>query len=343
METFAAILEDIQKWITAKVEVVHIILTGIDNDIYSIVDACPNATETWKAIERLKQGESINVQDLKINLYWEFGKFTSQEVNVQFLLQLKPEWQRSLAATRYRGKAIANSHPPTYNPKPEVVADDDASSKDKEIDKLMDLISMSFKNIYKPTNNNLRTSLNTNNLNVDNTLRSNRGTGYARQTRQYDNQREVKEFGHLARECQKPKRAHDLAYHKEKMLICKQEEARIQLSAKHVDWRDDIDDEPEYQELEAHYMFMAKIQEVTPDAVDNSRPIFDAEPLQKVHNSDNGYNVFANERHHPKQPESINDTYLMEQGVTPRQGGNARRNKNGYHHNIMVSTIEKSK
>nr|GFA96872.1 hypothetical protein [Tanacetum cinerariifolium] len=75
-----------------------------------------------KVIERLKQGESINVQDLKTNLYWEFGKFTSwdgeslesyysrfykmmnelvrnqcditnHQVNVLFLLQLQPEWQ----------------------------------------------------------------------------------------------------------------------------------------------------------------------------------------------------------------------------------------------------------
>nr|GFA42831.1 hypothetical protein [Tanacetum cinerariifolium] len=52
---------------------------GIDNDIYSTVDACLNACEMWKAIERLKQGESINVQDLETNLYWEFGKFTSQD------------------------------------------------------------------------------------------------------------------------------------------------------------------------------------------------------------------------------------------------------------------------
>nr|GEU74574.1 hypothetical protein [Tanacetum cinerariifolium] len=52
---------------------------GIDNDIYSTVDACPNACEMWKAIERLKQGESINVQDLKTNLYWEFRKFTSRD------------------------------------------------------------------------------------------------------------------------------------------------------------------------------------------------------------------------------------------------------------------------
>nr|GFD01700.1 hypothetical protein [Tanacetum cinerariifolium] len=56
-------------------EAVQIILTGIDNDIYSTVDACPNACEMWKAIERLKQGESINIQDLETNLFWEFGKF----------------------------------------------------------------------------------------------------------------------------------------------------------------------------------------------------------------------------------------------------------------------------
>ncbi|GJV89816.1 hypothetical protein Tco_1533754, partial [Tanacetum coccineum] len=36
-------------------QLLKIILTGIDNDIYSTVDACPNACEMWKAIERLKQ------------------------------------------------------------------------------------------------------------------------------------------------------------------------------------------------------------------------------------------------------------------------------------------------
>nr|GFB75421.1 hypothetical protein [Tanacetum cinerariifolium] len=42
-------------------------------------DACSNACKMWKAIERLKQGESINVQDLETNLYWKFRKFTSQD------------------------------------------------------------------------------------------------------------------------------------------------------------------------------------------------------------------------------------------------------------------------
>nr|GEV22145.1 hypothetical protein [Tanacetum cinerariifolium] len=59
-----------------------------------------------------------------------------------------------------------------------MVAEDDETSKDKEIDKLMALISLSFKKIYKPTNNNLRTSSNTSRANQDNSLRINRGAGY---------------------------------------------------------------------------------------------------------------------------------------------------------------------
>ncbi|GJR63449.1 hypothetical protein Tco_1505611 [Tanacetum coccineum] len=62
---------------------------------------------------------------------------------------------------------------------------------DKEIQKLMSLNSTSFKKIYKPTNNKLRTSSNTRNKNVDNTLRTDRRTGYDRQTRQYENHKDV--------------------------------------------------------------------------------------------------------------------------------------------------------
>ncbi|GJS95645.1 hypothetical protein Tco_0802613 [Tanacetum coccineum] len=294
MENYKNVSQDIRNQLDAEAEVVQIILTGIDNDIYSTVDACPNACEMWKAIERLKQGESINVQDLETNLYWEFGKFTSRDGEslesyysrlartanpLALVTQQQPVYhpqnhpnhythnsstKSQPAATRNRGKAIVNSPPPIYDQEPTMVDEDDKMSKEKEIDKLMALISLSFKKIYKPTNNNLRTSSNTSTANQDNTPRINRCT-------RYDNQ---KEYGHVTRECQKPKRAKNASYHKEKMLLCKQEEAGFQLNAEQADWRDDTDDEPDDQELEAHYT------------------------------------------EHPEQPRFVNDTYLEEQGDT---------------------------
>nr|GFD06613.1 hypothetical protein [Tanacetum cinerariifolium] len=165
---------------------------------------------------------------------------------------------RTQQATRNRGKAIVNSPKLIYDQEPSMVDDDDETSKDKEIDKLMALISISFKKIYNPTNNNLQTSSNTSRANQDNSLRIHRNAG----------------------EYQKPKKAKDAAYHREKMLLYKQEEAGIQLNAEHADWKDDTDDESDDQELEAHYMYMVKIQEVFLDAVDTG-PIFDKEPEQK--------------------------------------------------------------
>nr|GEY74314.1 hypothetical protein [Tanacetum cinerariifolium] len=77
MNLSTIVSQEIRDQLNAEAEAVQIILTGINNDIYSTVDACLNACEMWKAIERLKRGESINVQNLETNLYWEFGKFTS--------------------------------------------------------------------------------------------------------------------------------------------------------------------------------------------------------------------------------------------------------------------------
>nr|GFC83292.1 hypothetical protein [Tanacetum cinerariifolium] len=165
-------------------------------------------------------------------------------------------------ATRNRGKAIVNSPRPIYDQELSMVDDDDddETSKDKEIDKLMALISLSFKKIYKPTNNNLRTSLNTSRANQDNSLRIHRNAGYEHQrlgnvagARETVGSTVVqksgiqcyncKEHGYVARECQKPKRAKDAAYHREKILLCKQEEAGIQLNTEQADWKDDTDDE----------------------------------------------------------------------------------------------------
>nr|GEV92454.1 hypothetical protein [Tanacetum cinerariifolium] len=49
----------------AEKEAIHLILTGIRDEIYSTVDVVQTAQEMWEAIERLQQGESLNIQDVK--------------------------------------------------------------------------------------------------------------------------------------------------------------------------------------------------------------------------------------------------------------------------------------
>nr|GEW93030.1 hypothetical protein [Tanacetum cinerariifolium] len=253
MENYKNVSQDICDQLNAEAEAVQIILTGIDNDIYSTVDACPNTCEMWKAIERLKQGESINVQDLETNLYWEFGKFTSRD-----------EWQRFVTLVKQSQELKTVSYHKVY---------DILKQHQNEVNELR---AERLVQNHKPTNNNLRTSSNTSRANQDNSPRINRGTRYDNQRiGNVDGARETvctlvvqksgiqcyncKEYGHVARECQKLKRAKNAAYHKEKMLLYKQEEARFQLNAEQVDWKDDIDDELKDQELEAHYLYMAQI------------------------------------------------------------------------------------
>ncbi|GJS11514.1 retrovirus-related pol polyprotein from transposon TNT 1-94 [Tanacetum coccineum] len=92
------------------------------------------------------------------------------------------------------------------------------------------------------------------------------------------------------------------------MLLCKQAEKGVQLQAEQSDWLADTDEEIDEQELEAHYSYMAKIQEV-PNADSGT----DAEPLEQVH-YDTDHNVFANDLQHFEQSESISNTCAVETG-----------------------------
>ncbi|GJW83530.1 hypothetical protein Tco_0156675 [Tanacetum coccineum] len=129
IETVLNMTPENKEHFLSKKEAIFLLLTGIGDDIYSTVDACKTANEMWIAIERLQQGESLNVQDVKTNLFWEFGKFTSRDgesmesyysrfyklmneltrnnlqvttmqVNVQFLQQLQPEWSRFVTVVK---------------------------------------------------------------------------------------------------------------------------------------------------------------------------------------------------------------------------------------------------
>ncbi|GKE22656.1 hypothetical protein Tco_1434168, partial [Tanacetum coccineum] len=175
IENYKNVSKDIRDQLNAKAEAVQKILTRIDNDIYSTVDACPNACEMWKAIERfvtlVKQSQELKT--VSYHKIYDILKQHQNEVNeirakrlarsanpLALVDQQQPVYhpqnhpahytnnsstRSQQATTRNRGKAIVNSSSPTYDQEPTMVVEDDEMSKEKEIDKLMALISLSFK------------------------------------------------------------------------------------------------------------------------------------------------------------------------------------------------------
>ncbi|GJZ71298.1 retrovirus-related pol polyprotein from transposon TNT 1-94 [Tanacetum coccineum] len=182
----------------------------------------------------------------------------------------------SYATTKNKSKEIAKPITPPSESPYKKDSNPKQAQRDKDMQKNLALIAKYIKNIYKHTNNNLRTSSNTMNKTVDNSPRFRNDI----QSGQFRNQRRVtvararetignqvvqetgiqcvncKEYGHIAKECRKLKRVTDYAYHKEKMMLCKQEKKGVPLSAKQGDWLADTDDEPDEQELKAHYMLI---------------------------------------------------------------------------------------
>nr|GEZ80753.1 hypothetical protein [Tanacetum cinerariifolium] len=196
----------------------------------------------------------------------------TMQVNVQFLQQLQPEWSRFVAIVMQQHKLDEVSYHKLFDIlkqyqkkvnelRAKRLARNANPLRDKDMQKNLALIAKYFKKIYKPTNYNLRTSSNLRNKNVDMTLRYK----IDNQSGQFRNQRTVnvvgarenvgrpivqqfgiqcfncKEFRHFAKECRKPKRVKDSAYHKEKMLLCIQAEQGVPLQAEQYDWLADTD------------------------------------------------------------------------------------------------------
>ncbi|GJU27736.1 hypothetical protein Tco_1166357 [Tanacetum coccineum] len=163
-ETYANTSLEKRKLSDAEVEAVYMILNGIGNDIYSILDACPNA----KYVDWNKNVDT-------------FPKTGNERHTGQF------GNQRTITVAG-KGETVGNQ-----------------------------VVQQSWIQCFN-----------------------------------------YKGFGHFSKECRSANRVN----FKEKMLLCKKEAARIQLRAKQSELLQDTYDEPDEQELEAHYMYMEKIQEV---------------------------------------------------------------------------------
>ncbi|GKA16656.1 hypothetical protein Tco_0696493, partial [Tanacetum coccineum] len=152
---------------------------------------------------KLQQVESLNIEDVN-KLYF-----------------------RSHATTRHKGKEIAKPITPPSESASKEDSDPEQAQRDKDMQKNLALIAKYFKKIYKPTNNNLRTSSNTRNKNVDTTPRYKNDN----QTGQFGNQRAVNVAG--ARETVGGQVVQQSGIQSEK---------GVQLQAEQSDWLADTDE-----------------------------------------------------------------------------------------------------
>ncbi|GJT99896.1 hypothetical protein Tco_1110235 [Tanacetum coccineum] len=307
----------------------------------------------WTDIERLQQGESLNKQDVRINLFWEFGKFTSKDeesiesyysrfykmmnemvrnklevatmqVYVKFLQQLQPKWSRFVTVVKQivdldkesnanpLALIAAAQHYPEYHnqaPKPhksiapssrQITSSKShatTKSKGKEVVKqphhhlsqhlkktvmknMLRGISK-FRKVWLLLQSTSRTS--TNLPTTTSELHQTPGTSTWILV-QGLGMTEI--LGNLNLgiwlKNEENQKGRDYAYHKEKMLLCKQAEKGVPLSAEQGEWLDDIDEELDEQELEAHYLLMEKIQEEHTDQPENMN---DTSLIEKVYSN----------------------------------------------------------
>ncbi|GJS26767.1 hypothetical protein Tco_0487387 [Tanacetum coccineum] len=237
---------------------IHLLLTGIGDEIYSTVDACKTTHDMWIAIERLQQGESLNIQDVKTNLFWEFRKFTSLDgesiksyysrfykmmnemknddldtVSYHKLFDVLKQYQKE--ANEIRAERIAKNATPLAlvatsqeYPNPYYQAPKSHKSyatPSKQSSSTISHASTKYKGkeIAKPITPPFETSSNSRNKNVDTSPRYKNDN----QTGQFGNQRTLTVAG-----------------------------------AKEIVGSQDTDEEIDEQEMEAHYSYMSKIHEV---------------------------------------------------------------------------------
>nr|GEY98591.1 hypothetical protein [Tanacetum cinerariifolium] len=267
----------------AEKEVIHLILTGIGDEIYSTVDAYQIAQEMWEAIERLQQGKEIAKP---ITPPYETA---SEEDSDHEQAQKDKDMQKNLAliakvkdSAYHKQKMLlckqADKGVPLQAEQYDWLAETDEKIDEQELEahysymaKIQEVPTADTCTDSEPlehVQNNTGYNVFANDLqhseqsesithNVDTTLWYKNDNQYG----QFGNQRTMNIVGDRENECRKPKRVKDFEYHKEKMLLCKQAEKGVPLQAEQYDWLADTDEEIDEQELEAHYSYMAKIQE----------------------------------------------------------------------------------
>nr|GEU70489.1 hypothetical protein [Tanacetum cinerariifolium] len=225
-----------------------LLIQGLPNDIYSLIDSNKTAKDLWDALERQMRGSEYDEQDKKAAILYEYETFKATEG--EHLLDTYLRYLQVINDLKRQTKNLMDINiDALYNilkQNQESKGSDDEDISD--LKKITALLAKSFnrKKYYaKPTNNNLRTSS---------------ASSSANKKPEYVKSVEMKED----KKADEKKR--DMS--KTKMLLAKKDSDEQVLLAEDQAWMESSSDFD--QEINANMVFMAQIEKVLSDSDESS-------------------------------------------------------------------------
>nr|GEY81787.1 retrovirus-related Pol polyprotein from transposon TNT 1-94 [Tanacetum cinerariifolium] len=267
-----------------------LLIQGISNDIYSLIDSNETAKYLWDALERQMRGFEYGEQDRKAAILYKYETFKDTEGEqlldtylhyLQVINDLKKcGYKKDKCdvndALGYKKKVVVVTSDPlvlvTEKTKSKESDDEDIS----DLKKITTLLAKAFnrkKYSTKPTNNNLRTS--------SASFSANKKPEYVKSVEKKKDKKadekkmdmskvkcyNCKKEGHFAKDYKKAK-VKDYNYYKTKMLRAKKDSDEQVLLAEDQAWMESSSDFD--QEINANMVFMAQIKKVLSNSEESS-------------------------------------------------------------------------
>nr|GEY41590.1 hypothetical protein [Tanacetum cinerariifolium] len=232
-----------------------LLIQGLPNDIYFLIDSNETAKDLWDALERQMCGSEYGEQDRKATILYEYETFKAIE-GEQFLGDVNDAlgYKKKAGVVTSDPLALVAEKTKISKRKEKVVvsSDSEGSGVDdfSKLKKITSLLAKSFnqrKFYSKPTNNNLRTSSTSQSANKKQEFvkSDDKKVDKKADEKKRDMSKvkcyNCKKEGHFAKDCKKAK-VKDYNYYKTKMLLAKKDSDEQVLLAEDQAWMESSSD-----------------------------------------------------------------------------------------------------
>nr|GEY19336.1 hypothetical protein [Tanacetum cinerariifolium] len=253
-----------------------ILIQGLPNDIYSLIDSNKTAKDLWDALARHMLGFEYGEQDRKAVVLYEYETFKATEG--ELLLDTYIRYLQVINDLKKCGYSKDNCdvNDAMKSKKKAIMITSDPLAFVAEHTKITALLAKAFnrKMFYsKPTNNNLRTSSATCSASMKQDYVK---SDDKKEEKKVDKKkRDMSKFkcynykkeGHFAKDYKKAK-VKDYEYYKTKMLLAKKDKDEQVLLAKDHPWMESSSDSD--KEINANMVFITQIEKVLSDSKKSS-------------------------------------------------------------------------